>query len=469
MKKINNLAFLDVETTGGSPIKNRIIEIAIITVGSDGFVQKTYNTRVNPQINIPNYIIQLTGISNTDVIDCPVFKDILPKIASLLKNKTIIAHNAKFDYGFLKNEFARNNKKLKNKVACTVKLSRLLYPQFKRHNLTEIIKRHNIIVSHRHSALGDTQATYDFFYKAVDSISKDKFLEAFKKSHEKLYIPKSISFKAIQKIPNTYGVYIIYGKDNIPIYVGKSNAGQTRIKQHFQATFKSNTEMQIANQCKKINFKICAGELSALILEQKLIYELKPILNKKQRKSKILVCVVGKKNKEGYITLTTKRKNIIKPADFKNIYAMFKSVKQAKDYLVMLAREFNLCDKLLGLEKCKNDCFGFKIARCNGACIGKESVLAYNKKLNLSFEDLKFVQWSFKNAIAIKQENLKYNKVEYLVINYWCHMGTVKNLPNTGAVSIPKSTFSFDYGMYKILKSYLNKKNVEIITNIKTI
>ena len=99
------------------------------------------------------------------VADAPQFSEIAEELKKRLSGKLLVAHNARFDYGFLKSEFRRENIDFNEKSLCTVKLSRALYPDYKRHNLDEIIKRHSLDVENRHRALADAQLIQKFFKK----------------------------------------------------------------------------------------------------------------------------------------------------------------------------------------------------------------------------------------------------------------------------------------------------------------
>ena len=128
------LVFLDLETTGATATSDRITEIGLIEV-DDGQFSGEWSTLVNPQTRIPPFIESLTGISNAMVADAPTFNEIAVALKERLDGKLLIAHNARFDYGFLKNEFARLDMRYSSDLLCTVKLSRKLYPGHSKHNL----------------------------------------------------------------------------------------------------------------------------------------------------------------------------------------------------------------------------------------------------------------------------------------------------------------------------------------------
>ena len=123
----DKLSFVDIETTGTSVSYSRIIEIGILKVQNNKLVKK-YNTLINPETSIDPFIEKFTGISQKDVEKAPTFYDIKDDILELLSGSVFVAHNVRFDYGFLRNEFKRYDITFTSKHFCTVKLARLLYP-----------------------------------------------------------------------------------------------------------------------------------------------------------------------------------------------------------------------------------------------------------------------------------------------------------------------------------------------------
>src|SRR5512139_2658331 len=111
------LAFIDLETTGGNPAIDRITEIGVVEV--DGDRVSSWSTLVNPERPIPAFIQQLTGIRNEMVADAPTFAEVAEELAERLQGRLFIAHNARFDYGFVKSEYHRIGQRFRADVLCT--------------------------------------------------------------------------------------------------------------------------------------------------------------------------------------------------------------------------------------------------------------------------------------------------------------------------------------------------------------
>jgi len=153
---------IDVETTGGSPKNDRITEIAIISFNGER-IEESFSTLINPERNIPPFITKLTGISDYMLVNAPKFKEVSEKIFYLTANKIFVAHNASFDYNFVKEEFNRIGVKFDRKKICTVQKSRVLIPGKKSYSLGNICSDMNISIENRHRALGDANATVELF------------------------------------------------------------------------------------------------------------------------------------------------------------------------------------------------------------------------------------------------------------------------------------------------------------------
>jgi len=156
VKLDGELACVDLETTGGNAHYNRVIEVGIVLMRG-GEVIEEWSSLVNPGTRIPANIEQFTGISNDMVADAPEFSAIRDDVLARLSGRLFVAHNARFDYGFLRSEFRRLGVRFRSPVLCTVKLSRRADPGARGHSLDAVMERHGLSCSARHRALGDAR------------------------------------------------------------------------------------------------------------------------------------------------------------------------------------------------------------------------------------------------------------------------------------------------------------------------
>ena len=418
-----NIAFVDIETTGLSSTHDRIIEIGIIRVEDNSIVQ-TYHSLINPQTFLPAEIERITGITTKELENAPTFRSIKQDILEILIDTTFVAHNVRFDYGFIKNEFKRENISFSSKQFCTVKLSRLLYPSAPRHNLDAIIQRFNLVCENRHRALDDAKVLFHFYQKLQENFPREHITSAIDICSRKPTIPPNLQGTDLDRLPENAGVYIFYDSNQTPLYIGKSINIRNRVLSHFAADITSQTEMSISQQVKHIETIETAGELGALILESQLIKKMLPIYNKKSRVKKELMCIKTKINDNGYQECYLESVSRIKPEDLSSFMGFFRSRKQAKMYLSELTKKYTLCEKLLGLEKTNGACFAYRLGRCKGACVTKESPLMYNMRFLTAFTATKITPWPFPGAVIIEEQQINEGK-QYFIVDQWCLFGTI--------------------------------------------
>jgi DNA polymerase-3 subunit epsilon len=151
---------VDVETTGMRPFDgDRITEIAAVVV-RDGVITETYETLINPERSIPAFITALTHISSAMVRNAPRFREVCPDVLRLLEGHVFVAHNARFDWGFLTAEVMRaTGRGLTARQLCTVRLARRVLPHLPSRRLDALAQYYGITIPARHRAGGDAIAT----------------------------------------------------------------------------------------------------------------------------------------------------------------------------------------------------------------------------------------------------------------------------------------------------------------------
>lgn len=461
------LAFVDIETTGTNAVNGRIIEIGILKVEGERVIQE-YQKLINPEMRIDPFIEQMTGIKFEVLENAPTFYSLKDEIYEILDGSIFVAHNVRFDYGFLRNEFKRTGMSFTTKHFDTVKLARILYPGHSHYNLDAIIERHGIVNESRHRAFGDAKVLWDFFRSSKQNVKQELFEAALKMVLKKPSIPPGIRQSEVDKLPESPGVYIFSGSEGAPLYIGKSIDIKDRVLSHFANDYGSETDMKIMQTVKSVQAIETSGDLSALLLESALIKKMKPIYNRMLRDSEKRPVVVKTVNKDGYNTAMIKNMDEIYPEDIENILGVFKNKKQVKEKLHETVKENSLCTKLMGLEKSKGRCFYFQLGVCHGACIGEEANIKYNLRFEEAFIGKKVKPWRFEKPIIIKEMG---NKSEIHLVDKWCYMGSITD--ETEDMAKLKLEYKFDYDTYKILKRYLanpnNQKNINLFSNFDTV
>ncbi len=456
-KEIN---FLDLETTGTSFYKDRIIEVY---VGKyiNGELVKEFNTTINPGFKPDPFILKLTNIKYRELLNSPSFVDVSRDLYNFLGEELLVAHNARFDYGFLKSEFQKVNYILKNEYLCTVKLSRILYPEFKRHNLDSIIQRFEIPIGDRHRAKYDTLATSYFFFKVRESFSEEIFDNAYTKALKKNAVPENLLNFDFSKLPEKNGVYFFLNSDNYPIYIGKSNNIKKRVLSHLYSDVRVSKEYSVNKQTIDIQFITTAGNLGAELRESYLIKEKYPIYNRMLRKSSSMVKLIKELDSNGYINIKTVRDSKLDISELDNVLAVFENIIGTKEILSGIAKKNKLCPRFLGLEKGKGECFSYQIGLCDGACINKITAVEHNERLLNAFKNLSLGRWPYNEPILIIEKDIE--DYEVFLVDKWCLIGSTKGEGELidSNLSINKYTFNLD--TYKILKRSLASQNCTIL------
>lgn len=460
---------LDLETTGGNPLNCRITEIAAVRV-ENGVEVARWSTLVNPGTRIPPLIQGLTGISDAMVFDAPLFDEVGATLLKLLEGAVLVAHNVRFDHGFLLNEYARMDIALRVKTLCTVRLSRKLYPQHKSHGLDAIMQRHGLSTGlstlSRHRAMGDVDLMQGFLQTAMQELGADKVIEQAQILLQgSAALPPHLETN-VADIPETSGVYLFYGEQpeqrpktaQIPLYVGKSIKLRSRVMSHFQAAGREAREMRIAQEIRRVEWIETAGELGALLLEARLVKELQPLLNRQLRRERALCAWRLDENPNAKPQMTLVRGDDLQPREFGQMYGVYRSKNQALSGLRELADTHGLCHQALGLESAKSGggrCFAHQIGRCKGVCCGGEKPELHHLRLKLALKQQQLRVWPHPGKIGLREYNAQTGRSEMHIFDQWCHLATVQNEAELDDIVTANTSLAFDLDTYRLLLKHL--------------
>jgi len=417
---------LDLETTGGNPVHDRITEIAAVRV-EQGVEVARWSTLVNPGVPVSNFIERLTGISNIMVASAPRFSEVAHELLALLDGAVLVAHNVRFDHGFLLNEMSRMDVALRVKTLCTVRLSRLLYPQFKSHGLDAIMQRHGLTSAARHRAMGDVEVMQSWLTLAQAELGADHVAgHAQSLLQGSAALPPQLDTN-VADIPDTPGVYLFYGDSPLPLYIGKSVKLRSRVMSHFQAAGRNAREMRIAQEIRRIEWIETAGELGALLLEARLVKEQQPLHNRQLRRQGDLCAWRLEVNPNSRPLLTLVRGSELAPEQFGSLYGPYRSRSHAQSHLKELADAHGLCLQALGLETGKGRCFGHQIGQCKGVCCGEEAPDRHHLRLQMALAGNKLQVWPFPGKVGLREHNPHTGRTDIHLFDQWCHLATVQS------------------------------------------
>jgi len=446
---------LDLETTGGNAQRDRITEIAAVRV-EHGVEVARWSTLVNPGVPISSFIERLTGISNAMVADAPTFDAVAPQLLRLLDGAVLVAHNVRFDHGFLLHELARMEVALRTRTLCTVRLSRLLTPGVKGHGLDAIMQRHGIQTDARHRAMGDVQVMQTW----LGQVAAQQGIEALRQHAQTLLqgsaaLPPQLDTN-VADIPEGPGVYLFYGEGSLPLYIGKSVTLRNRVMAHFQAATRDAREMRMAQELRRIEWIETAGELGALLLEARLVKQHQPLHNRQLRRQSQLCAWRLDANPSARPLVTLVRGAELTPAQFGNLYGPYRSKNQAISQLRALAEAQSLCPQALGLESGKGRCFAHQIGKCRGVCCGDEAPQRHHLRLQMALVADKLRVWPFAGPVGVREHNPRTGRSELHVFDQWCHLTTVRNDEELNAALQTRSdVLAFDLDTYRLALKYL--------------
>lgn len=453
---LERLAFVDLETTGANPVADRITEIGIVTV--EGETVTRWNSLINPGCRIPPFIQTLTGITQEMVADAPTFEALSDELLVRLKGCTFIAHNARFDYGFLKNEFKRLGRRFQADVVCTVKLSRTLFPHFHKHNLDSLIERHGLQADDRHRALADADLIWQFWQQVQNHPGLG---EAIRLQFKRPSLPPHLDPGVLEDIPDLPGVYLFYGADEVLLYVGKSINLRQRVLSHFNADTREYHELRLGQQTHRIEWHETVGELGALLLESRLIKERQPIHNRKLRRNNELCTWQLVEHPLGSLRPELVCGDAVDLAKGQALYGLFSSPREATRALHSIAQANGLCLAILGLEKTAGTgkpCFAYQLLQCRGACIGQEPLVNHAARLISALAKLKLKAWPYDGPVGIVERDPVSEREEIHVLLGWSHLGTARDQTELATILAGQTRPVFDKDTYKLLAKHLAVK-----------
>jgi DNA polymerase-3 subunit epsilon len=407
-------AIIDIETTGGSAVYERITEIAVFIFDGENVVDQ-FTSLVNPERPIPYYITKLTGINDRMVEHAPTFGQLATKIDEITLGCFFVAHNVSFDYNFVREEFRRIGFNFERKTLCTVKLSRKLIPGKRSYSLGNLCQESGININDRHRAAGDALATVKLFEMLL---SADPSL-----AHSVAQrLPNDMPQHLIERLPESTGVYYFYDDGNRLIYIGKSINIRERVISHFyNRSGKKSQEMK--RLIHNIDFEISGSDLIAQLRESDEIKKNRPLFNSSQKRSVSTYGIGNTIDENGYQSL-----RVIKNSAYHIPHATYDSKAIAQQELEALTEKYFLCKKINGLYVTAGACLQHGLGVCLGACVGREEPESYNRRTREAVKQFDYIHQNMiildkgrtineKSVVMI--ENGKYLGFGYIDLTYF--------------------------------------------------
>lgn len=373
-------AIVDIETTGGYAGNHRVTEIAVYH--HDGIqITDHFQMLVNPERRVPEFITGLTGITNEMVREAPTFSEVAKEVHGWLKDRIFVAHNAHFDYSFLKKEFDDAGIQWSTKRLCTVRLGRKIIPGLDSYSLGRLAESLGIHIRDRHRAGGDAEATAKIFDFLLKRDMEGVIARALKRNSGETILPSNLPKEEYDSLPSKTGVYYFHDARGQVIYVGKAINIKKRIAGHFSGDAREWNRSNVRNEIHHISYELTGSELIALIVESQEIRRLWPRYNLAQKYRTEEWGIFDYEDRNGY------RRFVINTVA-RNTHPLitFTTKGDAWNFLWEKVNEFFLCPKLSGLQTAKGPCYAHQSGTCDGACEGKEKKKKYNARVQKAME-----------------------------------------------------------------------------------
>jgi DNA polymerase III subunit epsilon len=353
---------------------------------------------VNPKQHIPREITYLTGITNEDVIDKPEFDEIAPKIIKFFEdinyeNTIFVGHNVSFDYKFVSESFNRMDEPIKFtvKTLCTCKLARRLLRQLKSKSLGNVSEYLGITQNRKHRAFDDTMATAKILLHFLDVLQDEYELETLDEvltfQNKKIYTEekKSPALKRVniklKDIPTNPGVYFFKSASGEILYIGKAK----NLRERLSTYFRHNSELthkikRLLSSIRHLEYEITDSELSALILESKLIKKHKPRFNTAIKRFRFHPFLkIDVQNDFPKVEKVHEIEN-----DGANYYGPFSSRRTVNQLLREIKDKYKIrkCEsKKIKASKNNSNCMYYDIGQCDAPCNISISKEEYRKEI----------------------------------------------------------------------------------------
>lgn len=457
-------AIVDIETTGGSAERGKIIEIAII-IHNGKKIMKRFSSLVDPDCSIPYFITQHTGITDTMVRDAPPFHSIAKEIIELTEGAVFVAHNVKFDYGFVRAAFKELGYTFQRKTLCTVRLSRSTFPGLPSYSLGNLCECLDISIQNRHRAMGDAEATAILFSKILEHNDTVLTSDGLPTEIKRSLLPPLIQPDMLENIPaEMTGVYYFYNQAGEVIYVGKSTDIRKRILQHF-ASQKSGKALRMLHEIADVRYEITGSELIALLLESNEIKQLKPAYNSSQKRGRAVPYfgIFQRTDRSGYINLAIDRLT----TDEEPLITL-DSLFDAKNILYKAVKQYTLCEGKCGLHSGEGACFNYQMHKCNGACVDEEEPERYNERAMEAIGSFSFRNESFfivdVGRTDTEKSIVSIERGEYKGFGFIDHSMTE---PNVDTINDCIKKYNHNKDIQKILRGFMKKgiKKIRTVNN----
>ncbi len=363
-------SIIDIKTTTASVHNARLLYVKIVEYNQQLKIKNRFESFVNPEVEMTSYMIQFSGIRQSEVKKAPKFFEIAKKIIEVTKGQILLGHQMNFVYQVIKRAFKELG---------------FSYTE-KNLDIEKVMKYYEFYLS--------TQLTVFNTFEQLIHNEKETILLLGTEKEIYQKIRKPIHADIVNNLPEKTGVYYFKNAKNKLIYVGKSVNIKKRVQSHLsnQQTKKA---MDMKGEIHKINYKVTGSELVALLLESDDIKKYKPRFNRAQKRTKFNYGLFETESERGYKYFTVEQNPHEVPV------TTFTSFHNGQNFFAEKMTEYDLCQCLSNLyTNSSHTCFLYQINKCKGAAMGKETVKDYNKKAQ---KLINHIRYKYKEFFIVDQ------------------------------------------------------------------
>jgi DNA polymerase-3 subunit epsilon len=430
-------------------VQDAITEIGMVEVTADAVTR--WSALVNPEVPIPPFVQKLTGITDDMVREAPLFRELMDEVRQRLDGALFIAHNARFDYGFLRNAFRRCGERLHCDVLDTIKLSRKFFPGEARHSLDALIERHGLPSDTRHRALADAELLWQFWRKLQEIIEPDVFHAAVEELLRKPKLPPHLDPDVLDDLPDGPGVYVFYGEEDVPLYVGRATQLRPRVMTHLHSESPSPRNALLARETHRIEWHETAGEIGAQLMEAHLVRTLRPVHVPARDKPQQCWSWQMRAVPPLAVLVNSAEEDFGRDGD---LYGLFNSPAKADMALRALADRHRLCLATLGMD----DAVSHRCPQCS------EQYEIQRQRLEQALQALKLRKWPYEGPAGIVEAGSGGKRAIHIIAN-WRYIGTARSAAELREMAqrLPRNP-GFDVDTYKLATHALSTGKANLLT-----
>lgn len=454
------LAIVDLETTGADPNRDRITEVAIIRI-ENGQEVDAWSSLIDPEMPIPQRIQAFTGITNEMVAHAPNFRALAESIAARLEGAVFVAHNARFDFNFLRAAFAERNLRFDPAVLCTVKFSRALFPEHARHGLDAIVDREGYAVTDRHRAMTDAVIVWRYLQKCAAHFDAATLTRALDRAGSPATGIPTMPVGDLEALPEAPGVYVFLNGAGGVVQMGRTQHLRSKVLGVFTGSKDART-VKLATQVKRVEVEVAAGDLDAHLIELRLarVFD----VDKQPERA------LGWRWLKGATSLPVLEAVELSgsdPGDWDNVFGLFRGPREAENTLRELVRLHRLCPQRTGLEHSEGACQAYGLRRCNGVCVGEESPAQHDLRLCAALAPLRPKAWPWPGPIAVSEWHEPSDRAAVHLFNRWCYLGRARDPESASRMLAANNGLRFNLEIFRLLARWLSQSgNMDRVTVI---